>query len=507
MLVVRLDYPRFFLAYPVYSGRYVPYNCILSEYFSRLLGKVKVMLVSFSVSNFRSFGDEVTLDMVASNKLTDHPLHIVPIGHTSKHVVRSAMLYGPNAAGKSNLIKAMDYAQQVIRSRNQNYFPYPDSFRFDGANTRKPSSFEFRFLVGEEVFTYGFDAGRSGIESEWLTVLRGERDHIIFERNSEGHTSIGDSPQSIFSHDEKMSNTLDILCKLPIRRTQLFLNRALSLPDETLGETLNGVIKWLTEDLIILEAGPRACDMLDRLYGDSKFKSFAERFLCNVDTGICELGFLEQRRDCDDREREYLRHMESTVSPYASYGGCSGDTDERLDPDDSSKVIVRQLVSLHRSADGKSRYALPFSDESDGTQQLLHYLPVLHPAPGRSRVVVIDELDRSLHPKLCWELVRFFSESCPGAQRQMIVTTHEAHLLDQELLRRDEYWLVEKDSTGQSRLTPLTEFKIRNDLNLRKGYLQGRFDALPIIGDITSLAEWLGCTTKEAEHAQEESAS
>ena len=218
--------------------------------------------------------------------------------------------------------------------------------------------------------------------------------------------------------------------------------------------------------------------------------------------------FLKQKRDCDDREREYLRHMEANAaSPYAYYGGCSGDTDERLDPDDPSKVIIRQLVSLHRSVDGKPRYALPFGEESDGTQQLLHYLPVLHPAPGRSRVVVIDELDRSLHPKLCWELVRFFSESCPGARRQMIVTTHEAHLLDQELLRRDEYWLVEKDPTGQSRLTPLTEFKIRNDLNLRKGYLQGRFDALPIIGDISSLAQWLGCTNEEAEHAEKEPAS
>ncbi|MEZ6086630.1 MAG: hypothetical protein R3C05_01080 [Pirellulaceae bacterium] len=84
------------------------------------------------------------------------------------------------------------------------------------------------------------------------------------------------------------------------------------------------------------------------------------------------------------------------------------------------------------------------------------------------------------------------------------MTTHEAHLLDQELLRRDEYWMVEKDKTGQSRLTPLTDFKIRNDLNLRKGYLQGRFDALPIIGDISSLATWLGCTQDGAKDAQKE---
>jgi AAA15 family ATPase/GTPase len=162
-------------------------------------------------------------------------------------------------------------------------------------------------------------------------------------------------------------------------------------------------------------------------------------------------------------------------------------------------------MSLHRGGDGNIQFALPFSEESDGTQQLLHYLPYLLPKQGRSRVVVIDELDRSLHPKLCWELVDFFSKSCPGVRRQMIVTTHEAHLLDQDLLRRDEYWMVEKDKTGQSRLTPLTDFNVRKDLNLRKGYLQGRFDALPIIGDISSLASWLGCTTEGAkEDAQKE---
>lgn len=447
------------------------------------------MLISFSVSNFRSFGEEVTLDMIASPKLTDHTDHLIPLGDTGKHLVRSAMLYGPNAAGKSNLIKAMAYAQELIQLGSQTHFPIPDTFRFDRQRSADPSSFEFRFMIAEQIFVYGFDVGRKGITSEWLAALKGSREKTIFERDAAGETVIGDAPKSFFAEDPQMEATLKALGQLPIRPTQLFLSRAISLPNESLGVTLQGVIAWLTEDLIILEAGPRSCDMLDRLYDDTTFKSFAERFLCSVDTGICELDFREQRRDCSEHEREFFQHYSSEHgSPYAYYG-CSGDMDERVDPDDPSKVIVRQLMSLHRGADRQLRFTLPFSEESDGTQQLLHYLPVLHPQEGRSRVVVIDELDRSLHPKLCWELVQFFSESCPGVRRQMIVTTHEAHLLDQELLRRDEYWMVEKDKTGQSRLTPLTDFKIRKDLNLRKGYLQGRFDALPIIGDISSLAD------------------
>lgn len=445
--------------------------------------------------------------MIASPKLTDHPDHLVALGDTGRHVVRSALLYGANAAGKSNLIKAMAYVQELIELGSQSHVPIPDTFRFDRKLSDEPASFEFRFMVREHLFVYGFDVGRKGITSEWLAALSGSREMTIFERDANGHTVTGEAPKTLFGDDPQMESTLKVLCQLPIRPTQLFLSRVISLPSETLGNTLRGIIQWLTEDLIILEAGPRSCDMLDRLYDDKSFKHFAERFLCSVDTGICELDFREQKRDCNEHERELIQHYSSEHgSPYAFYG-CSGDMDERVDPDDPSKVVVRQLMSLHRGSDRKLKFALPFSEESDGTQQLLHYLPVLHPQAGRSRVVVIDELDRSLHPKLCWELIQFFSESCPGVRRQMIVTTHEAHLLDQELLRRDEYWMVEKDKSGQSRLTPLTDFKIRNDLNLRKGYLQGRFDALPIIGDISSLADWLGCTQKGAKDAQEEPAA
>jgi len=465
------------------------------------------MLISFSVSNFRSFGEEVTLDMVASTKLTDHIDHLIQIDKTDRHVVRTAMLYGPNAAGKSNLITAMVFAQSLICTGSQNPLTAPDPFRFDRGLTSKASSFEFRFMVADEIFIYGFDVGRRGVEAEWLCAMRGSREKVIFERNAKGQTQVGDAPKSFFADDAEMHRTLSVLSQLPIRPTQLFLSRANSLPEESLGDTLRGIIAWLTEDLIILKAEVRACDMLERLYSDDAFKKFAESFLCNVDTGICELEFHEQSRECRDHEREIFQQFgDEAYTPYLRYG-CSGDMDERVDPSDPTKVITRQLMSLHRGTDGDVRFSLPFSEESDGTQQLLHYLPYLHPQQGRSRVVVIDELDRSLHPKLCWELVEFFSTSCPGVRRQMIVTTHEAHLLDQDLLRRDEYWMVEKDKSGQSRLTPLTDFNVRKDLNLRKGYLQGRFDALPIIGDISSLASWLGCTTEGAKDAQEESAT
>jgi uncharacterized protein len=154
-------------------------------------------------------------------------------------------------------------------------------------------------------------------------------------------------------------------------------------------------------------------------------------------------------------------------------------------------IVERQLLSEHYIAPRK--YFLPFSEESDGTQALLHLMPVLMSSPESPLVVVLDELDRSLHPIICWELVRFFSESCPGVQRQLIVTTHEAHLLNHELLRRDEFWFAEKDEKQQTQLVSLDEFKIRNDLKVERGYLQGRFGAVPMIGGMHDLEALLGC--------------
>ena len=118
-------------------------------------------------------------------------------------------------------------------------------------------------------------------------------------------------------------------------------------------------------------------------------------------------------------------------------------------------------------------------------------MPLLAAGNLSTKVFVIDELDRSLHPLICWEFIRLFSETATGARKQLIVTTHEAHLLNQELLRRDEYWFVEKGPDQQSRLVPLSEYKIRNDLQIEKSYLQGRFGAIPVIGSMAEIENLL----------------
>ena len=457
------------------------------------------MLVTFSVSNFRSFGEEVTLNMVASNRMDDHPGHCIPLpGDSAKKLLRTAVIYGANAAGKSNLVKAMNFGQRAIIGGEQQ-FPLVQPFRFDPSLSDQPSSFEFRFLLYEHIFIYGFDVAREGgIKSEWLSVVVGNDEVPIFTRNGDGIATVDHGIVEIFPQEKPAFETLQVLGRIGLTKRQLFLNRIGSIPVPAQGTVMSGIIRWLTKDLVILSTDSRSRDILDRLQSDDLFRQFSQRFLSSVGTGVSDLFVIEGERAASDWEQRYL--LDITKIGNADAGmvryDSSEDSDSRIDPKDPTKLITRRIVATHRSRQPNKTFPLPFSEESDGTKQLLHLMPVICPPREQiqhNKVVVIDELDRSLHPLICWEFIRFFGESCPGEHRQLIVTTHEAHLLDQGLLRRDEYWFVEKDASQQSQLVPLSDFKIRNDLQVQKGYLQGRFGAIPIIGGLQSLERLLEC--------------
>ena len=458
------------------------------------------MLVSFSVSNFRSFGEEVTLNMVASNKLPDHPHHRIPIGETGHFVLRSCVAYGANAAGKSNLVRAISVAQDLIRERTERISPV-EPFRFQKLTTKTPTSFEFRILVQDRVFIYGFDILVNRFTSEWLAVVDGEIEVEIFTRDEKGISAVQSDAARRFL-DDNACKTLNILKSLPLRRDQLLLNRACALPKEAQGKMLARIIDWFTDDLIVLRPNHRTCDIIERLSDNETFRNFCAQFLSNAGTGVGDLEVDKNVRQCEEFEKHYLEFIESQGTRSFPMFGCDSDTDICPSPDDPHLIIVRKLLASHTTPSQK--YSLPFCEESDGTQSLLHLMPILSSPPEQSRVFVIDELDRSLHPLICWEFIRFFSNSCIGSRKQLIVTTHEAHLLDQELLRRDEYWFVEKDELQQSKLVSLSEFNVRKDLQVQKGYLAGRFGAIPVIGGMQSLERLLECNNQEEANAAEE---
>ncbi len=444
------------------------------------------MLINFSVANFRSFGAEQTLNLVASGKLHDHTEHCVRIGETGKNVLRTGVVYGANAAGKSNLVRAMLFAQSLIQGNGPLKKLAFNQFRF--CKTKKPSSFEFRFLVKGQIFVYGFSINPKAVVQEWLDATSEKGQDInVFNRKSQV-ISVG-KLKKFGSESEVSEKALKALQVLEPRADQLLLNKVVDLPQSSRGELLNRAAWWFTECLTIVQANTTFGPLIEFLDQEADFRRFAGAFLQNVGTGINDLHVEQLEIGAEKIPKTLLEELQVTKGGEANILLGSPSVSLQLDSNDPTKVIRRNLAARHQVKD--ATFSIPFQEESDGTQRCLDLLPALYHLTTNSKVFVIDEINRSLHPLLCHALLKLFVESCPGACQQMLVTTHETHLLDQDLLRRDEIWFVEKDEKQQTHLYSLADMKVRNDVRIEKGYLQGRFGAIPFIGDTQKLMDMI----------------
>ncbi len=459
------------------------------------------MLINFSVENFRSFGAEQTLNMIASNKFHDHPDHCVPINETDKSVLRIGVIYGANAAGKSNLVHAINFAKGLIMGTHSFKSVAINQFRF--SSRRKSSSFEFRYLVNERIFVYGFSINQKGVAHEWLeaTTSKG-REVEIFDRKGQD-IAIGNL--NAFGEDgETPAKALKAHKLLGVRPDQLLLNRIFEQYAPHRGELLDQAVWWFTDCLTTIQPNSSFTPLIDFLEHDNDFRRFAGEFLQNVGTGIKDLRIEQTEISANKIPKELLEGLQPTKNeePYITMGGPG--VTLQLDPEDPTRVIRRNLAARHHVKN--SDFSIPFQQESDGTQRCLNLLPALYHLTTSRKVFVIDELDRSMHPLLSHAILKFFAESCPNAYQQMIVTTHETHLLDQDLLRRDEIWFVEKDDKQQTQLYSLADQRIRNDLRIEKGYLQGRFGGIPFIGDTKKLRDMIECPPDKKSHAKKTTA-
>ena len=395
-------------------------------------------------------------------------------------------------------------AQQLILSSDgQPVIISP--FRFDREKLAQPSSFEFRFLLGDRVFIYGFDVTTAQIFGEWLAVLKDGDELTIFERDREGVARIEEQAEHFFPDDATLFKTLGLLSQLPLTDNQLLLNRIRSLPTESQGRTLNAVVRWLTQDLVILGTQYHTLETVEHLFTDREFRDFSSQFLQPFGTGIGNLEIAETKREKGLLDGVYCLYLDALKKVPASSGKdmlnrvvgplLKTDTCVRLSDENPDQVVELQLLAVHDAKNEK--FPLPFSEESDGTQQLLHFMPVLSPSESEQGLRHRRTRSQSASAPLLG-IYSLFQRIASGDRKQLIVTTHEAHLLDQELLRRDEYWFVEKDAAQQSRLVSLSDFNIRNDLQIEKGYLQGRFGAIPVIGSMSELERLLEQPAAEA---------
>jgi uncharacterized protein len=458
------------------------------------------VLINFSVENFRSFGSEQTLNLIASGKLHGHEDHEVRVVGTEKSVLRTGVIYGANAAGKSNLVLAILFAQRLVVGTEQTRQIVLNQFRF--RKEKKPSSFEFRFLADDQIYTYGFSIDYKGVVEEWLVALSPRRREVeVFSRQKQ-EIKVGNLTPFARRADAS-KKALEAFLVLKPRPNQLLLNKIFELPPPSRGRLLDRAIWWFTECLSVIQPSTDYGPLIDFLGTAEDFRTFAAEFLDNVGTGISKLNVEENEIPTEKLPKELIEELQAPEGLQRTLFPGTSSVSLQLHPNDPTKVVRRYLASSHTVEE--HAWSLPFQQESDGTQRCLNLLPALYHLTKGCKVFVIDELDRSLHPHLSYAFLKFFTEACPRACQQMIVTTHETHLLDQDLLRRDEIWFVEKDPKQQTRLYSLADLNVRNDVRLEKGYLQGRFGGIPFIGDPKKLIDLIKCQGNGKRHAKEAS--
>ncbi|NQT37022.1 MAG: AAA family ATPase, partial [Planctomycetes bacterium] len=331
------------------------------------------MLLSFSVENFRSFGAEETLNLLAAKRIETNPPHCCEIPDIGEHALRVASLYGANGAGKSNLVRALDLLKRLVLQGTSPGEPIPhEPFLLDAESPTQPSSFELQFLQEGEVFRYGvcYDAER--VHEEWLAVYEGKKERNLFTRVSDedGAVTVSLGPTA---KDASHPAKIKALAEVGARPNQLFLTEVVNLDDpEAQGPRFERAIKWFSSTLAIIKAGERFKMLAEAIATDEMFAKFAARFLCEANTGIADLTV---------QTSEVLRSQLASTQ-FGEAGKCFENHPAAVGilrtprgeemlvvPSAKDAVKVRRILALH-DVPGKERTELPFHQESDGSQRL-----------------------------------------------------------------------------------------------------------------------------------------
>lgn len=403
------------------------------------------MLIEFRVKNFRSLRDEQVLSLVASKDTSLQDTHTLRTGLKAvPSLLRSAVVYGANASGKSNLVKALQHMRGVVlesasvRQPGQPFTVQP--FRLDSRSASEPTEFEVTFLLEGVRYQYGFAMTPQRIVREHLLVYKAFKPQRWFERHFDVSTG-----KDVYDFGPGLKGAKH-LWEGATRPNALFLSMAVQLNSEA----LRPVFDWFAKGLVILD----------------------EQTPLNPQTSIQWLRQAGRRQQLCD----FLTAADISIADI--------EVVTRQAPDETEE---HQLRFSHVTEQGRAVFDL--MDESNGTRNLLFLAGPVLDILNQGLTLVIDELDTSLHTLLVRELVRLFHRSevnTGGAQ--LIFTTHDTSLLDApDLFRRDQVWLVEKDRDQASALVALSEFSPRKNEALERGYLLGRYGGVPLLNPALGL--------------------
>lgn len=447
------------------------------------------MLVRFNTSNFLSFDDEIEFNMLAASfKNHQHHVHYLE----KINLLKFSAIYGANGAGKSNLIKAISCFQDIVKHGSININIEELKFKLDKHNNNLPIKFEIELEVNSKIYAYILHIDKQIIleESLYLSGIN-KKDKMIFERQL-----LNDSKTKISFTKEYQKNTkqrilIELFEEKLLKNDELLLSKFHELDIDEIFL----VHKSIVEDLIFILPDSTSLSKVVDIKFNKEFKEFANSMIKIFDFGINSIDVestqLEQYLDNEDLSikkeiEELFNKNESLIKNKHDYFVYFPKNEQlQIATKEDGVIYVNHIITQHLDNQLKlSNFNI--HQESDGTQRILEILPALFLLINQNKTIIIDEIDQSLHTVLLKSVFQKISEN-KNIKGQLIFVTHDSNLLDLNIFRQDEIWFVEKNIRGSSKIYSLSEFKPRYDLDIKKGYLQGRYGAIPFVESINTL--------------------
>lgn len=445
------------------------------------------MLIRFVVKNFLSFHEETEFNLLPgkTKRLNHHKYHVNQV-----ETLKLTALYGANGAGKSNLIRSISLLKTMLLNSSIPTAFSTQKFRLSKSTTGEPVEMSIEFFTNSSIYYYTVSINEGIIQDEYFSSVAAHGDdEMIFHREyKDKKTSI----HFFKAFEEKEeNNTLKKIIETDLLKTNQPLFSLLNTITNDHFNDIKVAYQWFDKDLTIIYPETQAAGLVMEIDANSHFKDFAVDTMESFNTGITDLKIevktLEEflgkgkEKEIEEIKAELRNNPEKKMAIMPNKA-----TKENVAiVDDQGEIVVKRMVFEHMG-EKEEKFEFSFREESDGTKRLLEYLPVLNSIINASQTFIVDEIERSIHPLIVKELISKFSAD-ELTKGQLIFTTHESNLLDQEIFRPDEIWFAEKNIIGATKLYSLSDFKEHNTIDIRKGYLSGRYGAIPFVGNLHDL--------------------
>jgi AAA15 family ATPase/GTPase len=446
------------------------------------------MLIRFIINNTLSFGEEREFNMLPMPRLRTLKEHKYNINNFE--VLKLSSIYGANGAGKSNIIKSLFTLQKLVSKEEIPVRFSEQEFKFKKDKENKSQIFVIEFFQDNKSFLYGLEIlGNTVITEElYLSGLGKIDDKLLFKRKTNEK-----SKETILTSDLLEKDAESRILKKVIEKNLAKHNKSifklLTTLDNPNLQDINIALSWFEDTLQIVTPNAKPSALAHRIDTDENFKTYTEDLMKSFHIGID--GIKTHKKSVEEFFGEdditQIEELKQKIedSPKKMISLVSNNSEEIIIAKEENKFYVKELQIEHSGKDNIKKM-FDLDEESDGTVRLLDFTPAFQDLASNRRVYLIDEIERSIHPLLIKELVKKFSQD-DKSNGQLIFTTHESNLLDQSIFRQDEIWFAEKDKNGCTDLYSLSDYREHNTIDIRKGYLTGRYGSIPFLGHLKDL--------------------